>query len=152
MVQEYNNQFDLDPVVLNGNESIKQNLIEVTEISSTNPQVKATSAPNRKFTAQYKQQILIAFDACKNPLERGELLRREALYSTHISSWRRLFKPDNENKKEASKAQRMDQLVNEIEQLKKKLAHAQAIIDLQKKVSELLGTYILPHESKGEKS
>lgn len=152
MVQEYNNQSDLNSYDSGANKAIKQSLIDVTEIASPDPQVKATGAPNRKFTLQYKQQILIAFDACKNPSERGELLRREALYSTHISSWRRLFKPDNENKKEASKAQRIDHLVNEIEQLKKKLAHAQAIIDLQKKVSELLGTYILPHESKGERS
>jgi len=123
----------------------------VIGITSPDPQVKASRTPNRKFTAKYKQKILIAYDACKNSLERGELLRGEGLYSTHISSWRRLFKPDSESKKEANKTQRIDHLVNEITQLKKKLAQTQAIIELQKKVSDLLGMHILPHDSNEEK-
>ena len=150
MEQENNSQFESNSIELGSDPAIAQDLNDNIKITSLNPQVKATGIPNRKFTAEYKQRILIAYDACVNPLERGELLRREALYSTHISSWRRLFKPDNEGKKGANKTPRMDHLVNEIDQLKKKLAQAQAVIDLQKKVSELLGTYILPHDSKGE--
>jgi len=80
------------------------------------------------------------------------LLRREGLYSSSITSWRKLFSSENDTNKGANKAQRNEHLVVEIEGLKKKLAQAQAIIDLQKKVSELLGTYILPHESKGGRS
>ncbi len=84
--------------------------------------------------------------------ERGALLRREGLYSSNIISWRKLFSSENDTKKGSNKALRTEHLVAEIDQLKKKLAQAQAIIDLQKKVSELLGTYILPHESKGGRS
>ena len=51
-------------------------------------------------------------------------------------------------KKERLKRNALAHLLSEVEQLKKKLDQAQAIIDLQKKVSELLGTYILPHETK----
>jgi len=128
------------------------NSVCLSEISTLDPQVKAGSSPKRKFTAHYKQQILNDYNACSNTLERGALLRREGLYSASITSWRKLFSSENDTNKGANKAPRNEHLVAEIEQLKKKLAQAQAIIDLQKKVSELLGTYILPHESKGERS
>jgi transposase len=54
---------------------------------------------------------------------------------------------NNSGKKAVAKTARTDHMAREIEQLKKKLAQAQAIIDLQKKVSELLGTHILSHDS-----
>jgi hypothetical protein len=54
---------------------------------------------------------------------------------------------NTEGKKPTSKGQRTDHMAREIEQLKKKLAQAQAVIDLQKKVSELLGTHILSHDN-----
>jgi hypothetical protein len=54
------------------------------------------------------------------------------------------------DKKATSNARRTDHMAREIEQLKKKLAQAQAVIDLQKKVSELLGTHILSHDSSEE--
>jgi transposase len=144
--QDGSNSVGLDSVATN-----EKNIIDVSEIVSQDPQVKATTQRKRTFTAHYKQQTLAAYDACETTEERGTLLRKEGLYSSHISSWRRLFKSENENKG-TKKAQRVDHLISEIEQLKKKLAQAQAIIDLQKKVSELLGTYILPHEASGAKS
>jgi hypothetical protein len=52
-----------------------------------------------------------------------------------------------DGKKATSKSLRTDHMAREIEQLKKKLSQAQAVIDLQKKVSELLGTHILSHDS-----
>ncbi len=129
----------------------EKNIIEVSEIVSHNPQVKAITQRKRSFTTDYKQQTLATYDACETTEERGALLRKEGLYSSNISSWRHLFKSGNESNG-AKKSQRVDHLVSEIDQLKKKLAQAQAIIDLQKKVSELLGTYILPHESNAGKS
>ena len=126
--------------------------VGLSEISTLDPQVKAGGSPKRKFTAHYKQQILNAYNACGNTEDRGALLRREGLYSSSITSWRKLFSSENDTNKGANKAQRNEHLVVEIEGLKKKLAQAQAIIDLQKKVSELLGTYILPHESRGGRS
>lgn len=151
MERKNKEQFELNSVESNDVETNKKNIIEVSEIVSQDPQVKAVTQRKRSFTTHYKQQTLAAYDACATIEERGAFLRREGLYSSHISSWRHLFKSVHENKG-GKKAQRVDRLISEIEQLKNKLAQAQAIIDLQKKVSELLGTYILPHESNVEKS
>jgi hypothetical protein len=120
---------------------------------STDTQVKPkrSYAPRRRFDAAYKQRILLAYNACSNAAERGALLRREGLYHARIAAWRNDLAGDKlNNKRQASAKLRTDHLVREVEQLKKKLAQAEAIIDLQKKVSELLGTHILPHESNEE--
>lgn len=111
------------------------------------PQVKATRAPRRQFTKAYKLQFLNSYDACSNASERGALLRREGLYHARISAWRNQLGINADGKKATSNARRTDHMAREIDQLKKKLAQAQAVIDLQKKVSELLGTHILPHDS-----
>lgn len=62
--------------------------IETNKTTLSDPQVKATGTPKRKFTNAYKLKILTAFDACSNALERGALLRREGLYHSRISAWR----------------------------------------------------------------
>jgi hypothetical protein len=125
--------------------------IDGSEVSAVDTQVKIGSSHKRKFSGQYKLKILNEFDTCSTVEERGALLRREGLYSSSIPSWRRQLGLNGEEKKGADKTRRLDHLLSENGQLKKKLAQAQAIIDLQKKVSELLGTYILPHESNGVK-
>ena len=130
--------------------SIKES-IKPDNPAKSNPQVKATGSPRRKFTNAYRLKILTAYDACSNALERGALLRREGLYRAHISTWRSLLGMNDGGKKSTTKTQRTDHIVRENEQLKKKLAQAQAIIELQKKVSELLGTHILSHDSSEEK-
>ena len=43
----------------------------------------------RRFTVEYKAKILAEADACTEPGMLGELLRREGLYSSHLSTWRR---------------------------------------------------------------
>jgi transposase len=120
---------------------------ESTKPVQPDPQVKAASRTRRTFTKAYKLKILATYDACSNASERGALLRREGLYQTRITCWRKQFGSNEVVSKSATKTQRTDHLVREVEQLKKKLAQAQAVIDLQKKVSELLGTHILSHES-----
>jgi len=115
--------------------------------AQADPQVKAINQTRRSFTKAYKLKILVAYNACANSSERGALLRREGLYHSRIADWRKEFGAKDGVKKAASKTQRTDHLVREVEQLKKKLAQAQAVIDLQKKVSELLGTHVLSHES-----
>jgi len=143
-------QYESNSVELIQEEILTDQVIEEAKTEVPDPQVKTGASPKRKFTAQYKQKILNEYTACSTSLEHGALLRREGLYSSHITRWRQLFSAKNDTSKE-TKAQRTEHLVSEIDQLKKKLAQAQAIIDLQKKVSELLGTYILPHESNGGK-
>jgi len=119
--------------------------------TDTQVKPKRQYAPRRRFDAAYKQRILLAYNNCANATERGALLRREGLYHARIAAWRNdLAQNKLDNKRQVSAKLRTDQLVREVEQLKKKLAQAEAIIDLQKKVSELLGTHILPHESNEE--
>lgn len=118
--------------------------------NSPDPQVKATRryTPRRSYEKSYKERILAAYNACNTASERGELLRREGLYHSRICMWKQeQNKGTLSGSKHKNKNQpRIDHLMRENEHLKKKLAQAEAIIDLQKKVSELLGTHILPHE------
>jgi len=108
-------------------------------------------APRRQFSTTYKLKILEEYDACANTLARGALLRKEGLYHSRLSTWRKQRDIGNLSIKAKVKTQksvlRNQQLTRENVQLKKKLMQAEAIIDLQKKVSELLGTHILPAES-----
>ena len=46
-------------------------------------------AKRRSFTAEYKARILVKADACTRPGEVGELLRREGLYTSHLTYWRK---------------------------------------------------------------
>ncbi len=150
MVSETNSVNDLNS---NNLQLIDNDQIVTNKITQSDPQVKATNTPKRKFTNGYKLKILTTFDACSNALERGALLRREGLYHSSIAAWRNqlgMSRGGGKKNTTTTKIQRTDHMVREIEQLKKKLAQAQAIIDLQKKVSELLGTHILSHESSEE--
>jgi ribosomal protein S30 len=120
----------------------------VTPSADTQVKSKRPYAPRRRFDAAYKQRILTAYNACTNAMERGALLRREGLYHARIAAWRQDLTKGKLNEEQRTSAKlRTDHLVREVAQLKKKLAQAEAIIDLQKKVSELLATHILPHEN-----
>lgn len=127
--------------------SVENAPVDVNKSVAPDPQVKATGTPRRKFTNAYRLKILTAYDACSNASERGALLRRESIYSSRITAWRNQLGLNDGGKKGIAKTARTDHMAREIEQLKKKLAQAQAVIELQKKVSELLGTHILSHDS-----
>lgn len=112
----------------------------------------------RKFTAKYKLEILEKADACTQPGELGVLLRREGLYSSNLTTWRRqreqglldAMSPRKRGRKKAEKnplAQEVARLQRENEKLKNKLRKAETIIDVQKKVSEILG---ISQEDQGE--
>ena len=74
----------------------------------------------------------------------GALLRREGLYDARISAWRQQQAHGKINAPKGQKnAVKIDHLIRENEQLKKKMAQVEAIVELQKKVSDLLGTQIL---------
>jgi len=139
--------------------SQEDNLIQPASVSpesepSSLPdvQVKAKkSAPRRTFSIAYKLKVLEESDACDNALARGALLRREGLYYSQLSGWRKQRddgKLGAKAKGKTPKALLMNQqLSRENAQLKKKLAQAEAVIALQKKVSELLGEHILQPEN-----
>lgn len=139
-----------DNIVLK-NENIAATAAEANAIHGqpVDSQVKIRKAytPRRSFNTAYKLRILAAYNACESASDRGALLRKEGLYHSRICLWRQQFENSKlTDKKQTSNALRTDHLVRENEQLKKKLAHAEAIIDLQKKISELLGAPILPAE------
>lgn len=125
---------------------------EALSSSTPDPQVKAVKrTPRRSFSVQQKLDLLETYEACATSLARGAFLRREGLYYSRICAWRK--QRDNgeltaQSRKKSSKTGAINQqLTRENAQLKKRLAQADAIIELQKKVSELLGTHILSPES-----
>ncbi len=111
------------------------------------PEVLA-KAQRRKFTADYKLGIVEEADHATDPGAIGALLRREGLYSSHLVEWRRLREAGALgalSKKRGRKptcnpvAEENCKLKAELAQVKKKLQQAEIIIDVQKKVSALLG-------------
>lgn len=103
----------------------------------------------RRFAAEYKLRILAEAEACSEPGQLGELLRREGLYSSHLSVWRKQrdegvlagLKPKRRGRKAKSKNPLADEnarLQRENDCLKEKLRQAELIIDVQKKVAEML--------------
>ncbi len=112
----------------------------------------------RRFDAAYKQRILVEADGCSQPGELGRLLRREGLYSSLLSTWRRQrdegMLAGLAAKRRGRKAKRKDavaleneRLRRENEQLTHRLKQAETIIEVQKKVSEMLG--IVPPSENG---
>jgi len=111
-----------------------------------NPEVEAKAA-KRVFSKSYKLNILDQWDRCQKPGDKGALLRREGLYSQTVTNW---LKQRSQGKLNATPRQiklttedpilkkRLMELEIENERLHKKLDHAQKIIDIQKKLSELL--------------
>jgi transposase-like protein len=111
----------------------------------------------RRFTAEYKLRILQAADDC-SPGELGALLRREGLYSSHLTTWRRQrdagqlagLAPKKRGPKPDPQAEELARLHRENERLQARLQQAEAILDAQKKLSQLFGLN-LPTEPNGRK-
>ena len=114
---------------------------------------KKQRAPKRTFSSAYKLQILNALDACNTASERAALLRKEGLYYARVSAWKKQLQNGKFVAKKTSKSILLNQqLAREVASLQKKLAQAEAIIDIQKKVSELLSINILDQEVNEVKS
>ena len=107
------------------------------------------TAKRRSFSKAEKLRILAAADACV-PGDIGALLRREGIYSSHLATWRKQRQLAGEallvERKRGPKVNpgaAQDRLVleqkNEVARLRDKLAKADLIIDVQKKLSILLG-------------
>jgi transposase-like protein len=104
----------------------------------------------RRFSAALKLQMLEAAALCTKPGELGALLRREGLYSSHLVAWRAAVKSGTlvagEVRRRGPKATPADPQVKRIKLLERQLRRATAraerlelIVDLQKKVAQLLG-------------
>jgi transposase-like protein len=104
----------------------------------------------RRFSAEYKLRILREAEACQQHGELGALLRREGLYSSHLTTWRQQRDQGALDALKAKRRGRKPQPINplaaenerlrrENERLAARLKQAETIIDVQKKVSEILG-------------
>ncbi len=104
-------------------------------------------ARRRTFTAQYKQQVLAAYEAAPDG-EKGAILRREGLYSSLISEWRRardagslagLGQPRGRPAADPRDAQ-IARLQKEKAKLEQELAKARFVVEVQSKLQALLET------------
>ncbi len=114
--------------------------------SIPNPEVKPR-AKRRIFSAEYKMRILAEAAACTHSSERGALLRREGLYASLLTYWRRELRtgamtglaPKKRGPKADPLATENAALRRENARLQAKLERAETIIEVQKKLSQLLG-------------
>jgi len=110
-------------------------------------------AKRRQFSAEYKLRILTEADQCTRRGEIGALLRREGLYSSHLTTWRKQrdrgqlqgLTPQKRGRKPDPQATELARLQRENAQLRRRLEQAELIIDVQKKVAQMLG--LNPDES-----
>jgi transposase len=119
-----------------------------TMAKAPNPEVPAKGT-RRRFTAEYKRKVLAEADRCKKSGELGALLRREGLYSSHLTQWRaardrgelagagpkRGPKPQPVD----PSAKRIAELEREIAKLKARAERAEFLVTMQKKMAKLLG-------------
>jgi len=117
-----------------------------------NPEV-LPQAQHRRFTTEYKLCIVEEADRCAEPGQIGALLRREGLYSSHLSKWRKMrerwqreaLSPQKRGRKPPDPTEiELVKLRRENERLRAQLQQAEIIIDVQKKLSHLLG--LIPSE------
>ena len=122
---------------------------EMTTLGAPEVEVMA-KASRRRFTVEYKRKIVREADGCKSPGAVGALLRREGLYSSHLTVWRAARErgelagqprkrgpvpqpPDPRDKKIA-------ELERETVRWRTRAERAEALVELQKKLAALLGT------------
>lgn len=113
-------------------------------VERPDPEV-SEKAQRRQFSATYKQRILEEADRCTELGQIGALLRREGLYSSHLSTWRsqreHALAAQRRGRKPSAQfvqTERIAELERDNERLRQQLEQAQAIIEVQKKLSELL--------------
>lgn len=110
----------------------------------------AEKRSRRRFSAKYKLRILQEADNCTQPGQLGALLRRQGLYSSNLTTWKKQReqgmlsglapkKRGRKNKPSNPLADQLARLEKENRKLRLKLKHAEIIIDVQKKVSQMLG-------------
>ena len=110
------------------------------------PELRVTQAKRRSFTAKYKLGILAKADACTRPGEVGELLRREGLYTSHLTYWRKqvregalkeLGQPRG-RKPSDGRDRQIAELTRRAERAEAELVKARKVIEIQGNLSALL--------------
>jgi transposase len=107
-------------------------------------------ATRRRFTVEYKRKILREAETCKAPGPIGALLRREGLYSSHLTTWRAArergklagapTKPGPVRRVADPRDKRITELGRENTHWRKRAERAEALVELQKQIAALLGT------------
>ena len=128
----------------------KPKLIKLTEKNQQRPDPEVQEKkPRRKFTGKYKLRILQEAENCSELGEVGALLRREGLYSSNLTAWRKQkdqgilqgMKPKKRGRKTKEKnplVQKVAELERANRILQNRLKKAEIIIDVQKKISQIL--------------
>lgn len=127
--------------------------MEVRQLSRSNVGLEVevlAKAKRRRFSREYKRRILREADRCNKPGELGALLRREGLYSSSLSTWR-AARDRGELGGEGTRkrgpqarppdpgAKRIAELERENRRLLQRAERAEALVEVQKKLAELLG-------------
>lgn len=131
----------------------------ILTVAHPNPEVP-DKAVRRRFTAEYKLRILTLADACSDPGSLGALLRREGLYASNLNTWRHqrergvlsALTPKKRGRKESVRnplVAENEKLRRENDRITKRLRQAEIIIDVQKKVSQILGIQLATPEEEG---
>jgi transposase-like protein len=119
----------------------------VNEPGTPNPEVLERSAGRRQFSAKYKAKILAEYDALPRSA-RGAMLRREGLYSSLMTTWRRqrdegareaLARPAGRQKADP-RDREITSLKREVDRLESELDKSRRVIEIQGKLSALLET------------
>jgi transposase-like protein len=118
------------------------------------PAVEA-KAKRRRFTAEYKLRILREVERAKGSGEVGAILRREGLFSSHLTQWRRdrdrVAKVGLAARKRGPKAKVIDPRIKQLErenaQLRRRNQRVELMLEIQKKASEMLGIPLKPLDS-----
>lgn len=127
-------------------------------LGSPDPEVP-TKAKRRRFSAEYKQRIVAEADRCQSPGDVGALLRREGLYSSLLTDWRRQCRRGalaglTDNKRGRKKKPRADPRVKQLERenarLDRRLEKAETIIEFQKKLADILGITLKSPPGEGD--
>ena len=141
---------DVSPAMGAALEGAHRATANAAPIARPNPEVAAT-ARRRQFSSAERARILNAADACKaSPGEIGALLRREGIYSSLLATWRKQRRAAQRSALESQRrgpkanplltqAHEVTKLTRDNERLRRQLAQAHTIIDVQKKISSLLG-------------
>jgi len=107
----------------------------------------------RQFSAEYKLKILQEAEKCTQPGEVKALLRREGLYSSYLTAWRRqrdegaLNAPESRDGLPSSRTHEMlleenRRLQQVIEDLQSRLRQAEVVVEVQRKVAEMVGVLL----------
>lgn len=135
----------------------EEKVMQPMMVTEKRPDPEVDARPSRRqFSAAYKLRILQEADAAREAGQVGELLRREGLYSSHLTSWRAQRDAgalsalgQKRGRKTKPRDVEKQQMKQENARLRQEVQQLRAINEIQKKVSELLGIPLQAPENGG---